>query len=207
MKTSPTLRLLQKSRRALVEKGAQRTDCIVLACTHYPLLLKQFERLASWPVAWIDPAEAIARRLDHVLQEKLGVAAPDTENWPQNAAMFTSGAVPSPALAKALHERGIGGILEKPDPDGDSLGISRENFSRLGLVATHLRNESFDRVEFQLIAQKMDEGDLRASYRRDRPKNRKHKLRARMRHCRTSDGCRNSRRRRTRCHRCAHRTA
>ncbi|MEI9914829.1 MAG: glutamate racemase [Methylovirgula sp.] len=101
---------------SFVEKGGQRTDCIVLACTHYPLLLKQFERLASWPVAWIDPAEAIARRLDHVLQEKLGVAAPDTENWPQNAAMFTSGAVPSPALAKALHERGIGGILENPIP-------------------------------------------------------------------------------------------
>ncbi|MEJ0051437.1 MAG: glutamate racemase [Methylovirgula sp.] len=101
---------------SFVEKDGQRTDCIVLACTHYPLLLKQFERLAPWPVAWIDPAEAIARRLDHVLREKLGGAEPETANWPRHAALFTSGAGPSPALAKALHERGIGRILENPIP-------------------------------------------------------------------------------------------
>jgi glutamate racemase len=101
---------------SFAEKDGQRTDCIVLACTHYPLLLKQFERLAPWPVAWIDPAEAIARRLDHVLQEKLGAMTSDTENWPRHAALFTSGDAPSPALAKALNERGIGRILENPIP-------------------------------------------------------------------------------------------
>jgi glutamate racemase len=91
----------------------------VLACTHYPLLIKQFERLAPWPVAWIDPAEAIARRLDHVLHEKLGdTPVPDAANWPQHAALFTSGGTPSPALAKALHERGISRILENPIPTG-----------------------------------------------------------------------------------------
>jgi glutamate racemase len=101
---------------SFVEKNGQRTDCIVLACTHYPLLLRQFERLAPWPVAWIDPAEAIARRLDHVLQEKLGAMGSDKENWPQHAALFTSGDAPSPALAKALNERGIGRIIENPIP-------------------------------------------------------------------------------------------
>jgi len=40
-----------------------RTDTIVLACTHYPLLLDRLERLAPWPVDWIDPAPAIARRV------------------------------------------------------------------------------------------------------------------------------------------------
>jgi len=35
----------------------------VLACTHYPFLLEHFERLAPWPVEWIDPAPAIARRV------------------------------------------------------------------------------------------------------------------------------------------------
>jgi len=101
---------------SFVEKNGQRTDCIVLACTHYPLLLAQFERLAPWPVAWIDPAEAIARRLDHVLQEKLGATPPDAANRPQQAALFTSGDAPSPALAKALNERGIGRIIENPIP-------------------------------------------------------------------------------------------
>jgi glutamate racemase len=44
-----------------------RTDTIVLACTHYPLLLDRFTRLAPWPVAWIDPAPAIARRVSDLL--------------------------------------------------------------------------------------------------------------------------------------------
>jgi glutamate racemase len=42
---------------------AVRTDTVVLACTHYPLLLDRLVRLAPWPVDWIDPAPAIARRV------------------------------------------------------------------------------------------------------------------------------------------------
>jgi glutamate racemase len=44
-----------------------RTDTIVLACTHYPLLLDHLVRLAPWPVDWIDPAPAIARRVSDLL--------------------------------------------------------------------------------------------------------------------------------------------
>ena len=40
-----------------------RTDTIVLACTHYPLLLERLAKLAPWPVDWVDPAPAIARRV------------------------------------------------------------------------------------------------------------------------------------------------
>ena len=43
--------------------AAARTDTVVLACTHYPLLLDRLARLAPWPVDWIDPAPAIARRV------------------------------------------------------------------------------------------------------------------------------------------------
>jgi glutamate racemase len=52
---------------AFVERGGARTDVVVLACTHYPLLMAAFERLAPWPVAWLDPAPAIARRVKDVL--------------------------------------------------------------------------------------------------------------------------------------------
>lgn len=100
---------------SFVEKDGRRTDCIVLACTHYPLLLQRFERLAPWPVAWIDPAEAIARRLDHVLRQDLGLT-PEAATAEPHAALFTSGAPPSPALATALAERGIGMIVEQPIP-------------------------------------------------------------------------------------------
>lgn len=44
-----------------------RTDTVVLACTHYPLLLDRLRRLAPWPVDWIDPAPAIARRVSDLL--------------------------------------------------------------------------------------------------------------------------------------------
>lgn len=39
-----------------------KTDCVVLGCTHYPLILSSLERIAPWPVTWIDSSEAIARR-------------------------------------------------------------------------------------------------------------------------------------------------
>ena len=49
------------------DEGTARTDTIVLACTHYPLLLDRLVRLAPWPVDWIDPALAIARRVSDLL--------------------------------------------------------------------------------------------------------------------------------------------
>ena len=39
----------------------------MLACTHYPLLLDRLTRLAPWPVDWIDPAPAIARRTSDLI--------------------------------------------------------------------------------------------------------------------------------------------
>ena len=51
------------------EDASRRTDTIVLACTHYPLLLDRLNRLAPWPVDWIDPAPAIARRVVNLLGE------------------------------------------------------------------------------------------------------------------------------------------
>src|ERR1700709_2165031 len=44
-----------------------RTDTVVLACTHYPLLMDRLVALAPWPVDWIDPAPAIARRVANLL--------------------------------------------------------------------------------------------------------------------------------------------
>jgi len=57
------------------EDEAKRTDTIVLACTHYPLLLERMARLAPWPVEWIDPAPAIARRVVTLLGSPTGEAA------------------------------------------------------------------------------------------------------------------------------------
>jgi glutamate racemase len=45
-----------------IDADARRTDTIVLACTHYPLLLERFRTVAPWTVDWLDPAPAIAVR-------------------------------------------------------------------------------------------------------------------------------------------------
>jgi glutamate racemase len=85
-----------------VNDGARRTDTVVLACTHYPLLIERFERLALWPVRFIDPAPAIARRV-------LELSAPLTGAEPAipACAVFTSGQLPSPSLTAALARFGI----------------------------------------------------------------------------------------------------
>jgi glutamate racemase len=96
-----------------------RTDCIVLACTHYPLLIEQFERLAPWPVQWVDPAPAIARRTDHVLREDLGFPpgnAPSGELSAYRALFTGAAAAPSGKLLAALRRRGIVEIGREPMP-------------------------------------------------------------------------------------------
>lgn len=50
-----------------LDAGGRRTDTVVLACTHYPLLLERLRALSPWPVSWVDPAPAIARRVTHLL--------------------------------------------------------------------------------------------------------------------------------------------
>jgi glutamate racemase len=84
-----------------VDDGA-RTDTVVLACTHYPLLLDRLKKLAPWPVDWIDAAPAIARRASSLL----GAPGPAV-NAPVRA-LFTSGRAPSAALAGLLATFGVG---------------------------------------------------------------------------------------------------
>jgi glutamate racemase len=82
-----------------VEAGGRRTDVVVMACTHYPLLIERLERLAPWPVTWLDPSEAIARRV----VELLGPGQPDAPRG-ESHIVFTSGALPGETLAAALAE-------------------------------------------------------------------------------------------------------
>jgi glutamate racemase len=83
-----------------VDDGA-RTDTVVLACTHYPLLLNRIEKVGRWPVTWLDPAPAIARRVSSLL------GAPGAPKRAPIRAVFTSGRAPQPVLRAALAEFGI----------------------------------------------------------------------------------------------------
>ena len=88
-----------------------RTDTVVLACTHYPLLLPRLEKLAPWAVTFIDPAPAIARRV----VDLIGPLRPGWEPA-QAQAHFTSGRAPSPHLAAALAGFGL-----QPAPASQSI--------------------------------------------------------------------------------------
>jgi glutamate racemase len=85
-----------------VDADARRTDTVVLACTHYPLLIDRFKANAPWPVDWVDPAPAIARRVADLLRGR-----PPGSPTPPPRIVFTSGRAPSPALAAALSGYGF----------------------------------------------------------------------------------------------------
>jgi glutamate racemase len=94
--------IAQEIAPAFVERAGRRTDAIVLACTHFPLLQARLAALAPWSVEWVDPAPAIARRVDALLGPATGGAASRPP-----LAFFTSGAPAPPALLTALLERGL----------------------------------------------------------------------------------------------------
>lgn len=52
-----------------VDKDGRRTDTVVLACTHYPLVVERLRQVAPWPVEFVDPAPAIARRVVHLMEQ------------------------------------------------------------------------------------------------------------------------------------------
>src|SRR5580692_154635 len=70
-----------------------RTDTVVLACTHYPLLLARLQKLSPWPVNFLDPAPAIARRVVNLLGDE-----EPAEGAGSTHAFFTSGRTPEKAL-------------------------------------------------------------------------------------------------------------
>jgi glutamate racemase len=93
----------------------RRTDVVVLGCTHYPLLLPRLERLAPWPVIWLDPAPAIARRVSQLLGPAPMAHDPDVEAL----AVFTAGAALTADLRSALAGRGLARVAIEPLPMGD----------------------------------------------------------------------------------------
>lgn len=96
-----------------VEDEGRRTDTIVLACTHYPLLKARFDLLAPWPVAWIDPGSAIGRRVSELLGPR-PVSEFDAE--PKNFAIFTGGAGLTSPLRSAMAMRGFADIRSEAIP-------------------------------------------------------------------------------------------
>src|ERR1700722_19451964 len=86
-----------------VERHGRRTDQIVLACTHFPLIADRIERLSPWPVGFVDPAPAIGRRLDALI----GMGPSSAPASHEGPIIFTSGEAPPASLQKTLHRYGL----------------------------------------------------------------------------------------------------
>jgi glutamate racemase len=95
--------VLEEISPCFIESDGKRTDIIVLACTHYPFMANVFRRLAPWPVDWLDPAEAIARRARHLVPLVQGAEHPEGFDF----AVFTSGS-PDFATRRLMQGFGLG---------------------------------------------------------------------------------------------------
>lgn len=89
-----------------MEQDGKRTDIVVLACTHYPLLVNRMRKTAPWPVDWLDPAEAIARRVKSLLDDNGGRDDKAAALRAGDVAVFTSGKVDF-AVARLMQGFGL----------------------------------------------------------------------------------------------------
>ncbi|WP_027172385.1 glutamate racemase [Methylobacterium sp. 10] len=94
-------------------EDGRRTDVVCLACTHYPLLLARFQRIAPWELSWIDPAPAIARRVTQLLGPSRRKPMDDI---PAGLTAFTSGAGITASLRRSLDARGVGDVAVEMMP-------------------------------------------------------------------------------------------
>ena len=77
---------------------AQLMDILVLACTHFPLLKEELSKYLPKKVQLIDSGEAIARRVEHLLEGKIIEESTTVEN----IAVFTKKTAEAERLASSL---------------------------------------------------------------------------------------------------------
>jgi glutamate racemase len=80
-------------------------DTLVLACTHFPLLLPELQAALPKIQYWVDSAEAIARRVGYWLrQQNLTTIKFNAKNQPKHSSYFTVNNIDLDALRPLLSE-------------------------------------------------------------------------------------------------------
>lgn len=90
----------------LDQAGGMRIDQIVLACTHFPLLLSQLQTAAPAGMGFVDGGPGIARRVAHLLGPRSSEGQGGGGQG-RGAALFTRVDAQLDALAPALHRCGL----------------------------------------------------------------------------------------------------
>ena len=86
----------------LRQPGGDRMDMVVLACTHFPLLLQELAAASPRPLGFVDGGAGIARRVAFLLGEDAGKGLPQP-----GRAVFTRADAQVDRLAGALKSFGL----------------------------------------------------------------------------------------------------
>jgi glutamate racemase len=81
-----TCHILENALHPMIQKNV---DTIVLGCTHYPFVLMEIREIAGKKIQVIDPAPAVARRVQALLEERFGYRNNSTSS--ETLLFFTSG--------------------------------------------------------------------------------------------------------------------
>jgi glutamate racemase len=92
-------RILAPMRDAIAQS---KLDTIVLACTHFPLIIEFLSEQLPEIRHWVDSGDAIARRVAWCLQQQEAQPSPPTTSLPSNIALFTRLDENVKALERAL---------------------------------------------------------------------------------------------------------
>lgn len=93
----------QELRHLFEAPNGDRIDTIGLGCTHYTFLSNAFLRLCPPDINWLDPALAVARQVNHVLEMR--VADRSTSAAPESLCL-TGPAADEQALRRAINRLG-----------------------------------------------------------------------------------------------------
>jgi len=108
----------------MVEQGA---DTLVLGCTHYPFLIPAISRLYGDALQVLEPSDAVARQVEHVLTER-GIAAQAEAVAPTQVYVSTGDTSP---LQRALrHFLGYRGAVNSARWEENNLVLEVENASQ-----------------------------------------------------------------------------
>jgi glutamate racemase len=86
----------------LSQDGGERIDTLVLACTHFPLVADRLAAVAPRPLAFVDGAIGIARRIAHLTGDQAWPAASGP-----GIIVFTAPFAAPPALVESLGRYGL----------------------------------------------------------------------------------------------------
>jgi glutamate racemase len=104
---SVDLDLLREEVEALTKApGGEALDTIVLGCTHYSFVLAELEAVSPPGITWLDPAPAVARRVQNFLSA-LPPDPPRVPQLPANVAIFTAPLPDVDVLEPKLAEYGF----------------------------------------------------------------------------------------------------